>query len=1014
MGSTRHATPGEVFSSQLAGRHEELDALRSALAAAKDEQPSLVLLTGDAGVGKTRLARELEAIAREAGDLALRGQCLELSLGELPYAPIAAALRGADPAVLAATLAKLPVDARRELARAFPDSVDEASAETAGDDRFGQSRLFGWILGLLRKLSARSAVLLVIEDVHLADTSSRDFLRFLAHSLRSEPLLTVVTARSDELHREHPVRALLNELVRHDGVTRIELAALSEDAVRSQVEGILGSAPPAELVRGLFARAQGNPFYTEELLAAGAAEAHRLPASLQDALLLRADRLDEPAREVLRLIATAARPVDDRLIELATALPRREVEAALRQCIDHNVLVCDRRNDHYSVRHGLFAEAIYGDLLPVERASLHRGIAGALGQTASVENAAERAHHLLAAHEPKLALLASIEAGVAAERVFGYGEALTHFTRAVELWELHPPDPGSTLLDLVALLARAAQAARWMGESDTARDLCQRALASFDHGEDPLRAAQLYERLGRYQPWDTEASLAAYERGLSLLPEACTADRMRFYVGEALELSFLGRWQDAREKAAAAIELADGEQTAATESSARALLGTAIAFLGDPVAGEHHLRDALKLARGAESTEALVQIHLDLGEVLRLEGKIADALEVMLEGEQVASVVGALPYGNFMAANAADDLLRLGRWEELAELLSELGRRELDRPAALLMKSVHGRLDAAQGRLEEAAAHFQAATELCQDLDLIEFVPAVYGGYAELELWRGESQAARERIADGFEKVGTGGENLLHIPPLHSIAARVEADLAELARARRDPAGTARAADAAAAHHARLGSLLSSHDSTATPPEASAHLASAAAEATRAARRPDPESWERAASLWRAHHNLYPVAYATYRQAEALVLSRAPRAEARAALAAAIELSSKLGAAPLLAELKALGRRARLNASAGAAPAAGAAGAVGAAGAGDTTSAGRVAAKEPNPYALTERELEVLRLLGAGMTNREISTTLFISQHTAGVHVSHILGKLGVANRVMAAAVAERLGLVPR
>jgi DNA-binding NarL/FixJ family response regulator len=997
LGSTGGTEPVDVSSSLLAGRDAELGMLRAALEGAEHDRPSLVLLTGDAGLGKTRLARELESIARERGAVALRGHCLELSLGELPYAPIAAALRDADQTVLAAALSKLAPEARRELARVFPDSVDETPAESASDDRFGQSRLFGWILGLLRNLSAESAVLLIVEDVHLADISSRDFLRFLAHSLRSERLLTVVTARSDELHREHPVRALVSELLRHDTVTRIELSPLPEDAVRNQVAGILGSAPSGDLVRWLFARAQGNPFYTEELLAAGGAETDELPASLQDALLLRADRLDEPARDVLRLIAAAGRPVDEALIEFAGGLPRPEVEAALRRCVDHNLLVCDRKSEHYSVRHALIAEALYNDLLPVERASLHRGIASALEQRASPDSAAERAHHLRLAHEPALALLASIEAGVAAERVFGYGEALAHFSRAIELWELQPPTPGTTSLDFVGLLARAAQAARWMGESDTAHDLCQRALGSFDHAEDPLRAAQLYERLGRYQPWDIEASLAAYDRGLSLLPEECAAQRMRFYVDEALALSFLGRWDDAREKAAAAIELGQGRDTAATESSARALLGTSIAFLGDPIAGEAHLRDALVLARQAGSTEDLVQIYLDLGEVLRLEGRIVDALGVMLEGEEVASGVGALPYRNFMAANAAEDLLRLGRWDELEARLMELAKRELDRPAELLTESVSGRFDAARGRFEEAAAHFQEAAELCQDLDLIEFVSGVYSGYAELELWRGRPEAARARIAEGFAKLGTG-TNLLHIPMLHSIGARVEADLAELARARRDSAGVTKAADAAKAHHARLGELLEADGASTTPPEANAHLASCAAELTRALRAPDAGRWQTAGSLWREHNNMYNVAYATYRQAEALVVGRAQRSTAQAALDAAAALCEQLGAEPLLADLRALARRARLSPGAPKT-------------AGDDPA---VATAEANPYSLTERELEVLRLLGAGMTNREISQTLFISQHTAGVHVSHILGKLGVANRAMAAAVAERLGLVPR
>ncbi|HEX8976873.1 MAG TPA: AAA family ATPase [Solirubrobacteraceae bacterium] len=1000
--SARRGSVGAVSTPPLAGRQAELATLRSALSEADAGRPTLLVLSGDAGIGKSRLVRELEAVAREMRGLALHGQCLELSRGELPYAPIASALRSVETGELAGALARLPEEARRDLARAFPDAVGEAPAETVSEDPFGQSRLFGWLLSLLRHLSTDALVLLSVEDIHQADTSSRDFLRFLAQSLRSERLLVIVSVRSDELHREHPARTLVSELTRLEGVSRLELHPLSEADIRSQVQSILDQAPPPGLIDRLYARTQGNPFYAEELLAASVDGRESLPISLQDALLQRSDRLGDSARTLLRLAAAAGRPLGEGLIARASGLSGAELELALRQCIDHRVLVCDRRTGDYNVRHALLAEAVYADLLPVERASLHRRLAAALSEPPAGA-AGERARHWELAGEPGRAVLASIEAGTGAERIFGYGEALAHFLRADDLWDRDPAAAGTAPLDRVDLLTRAARAARWMGDSDTACALCTRALETFDHAEDPLRAAHLLERLGRYQPWNVEQSLEAFQRGLSLLPGECPAERMRFYVDEALELSFSGRWEDARTKAETAIQLAQGQETLASESAARALLGTAIAFLGDPVAGERDLRHALILAQQAGSTEELVQIYLDLGEVLRLQGRIAEALGVMLEGEAAAVARGALPFANFMAANAADDLLRLGRWDELAGRLTELGRRELDRPAALLRESVAGRLDTARGQLEAAEAHFTTAMELCQDLDLVEFVPAVYSGVAELELWRGRPERARELLAEGLEKLGPG-ENLLHIPSLHSTGARVEADRAELARARREEAAAEQAIALAQAHHDRLAELLVPGATASTPPEAAAHLATCAAELGRALGRPDPEGWEASAALWRGHGNLYRIAYAEFRHAEALVSTRGPRPHARAALQSALELCAQLGAEQLSAEARRLARRARLSVSAAGAqdpPAAGDAG----------TAAGE---REENPFSLTQRELEVLRLLGSGLTNREISEALFISQHTAGVHVSHILGKLGVANRAMAAAVAERLGLVPR
>jgi DNA-binding NarL/FixJ family response regulator len=987
-----------ISSQQLVGREREIERLGSALEEAGRGRPSLILLIGEAGVGKTRLVRETEAMARNRGMLVMSGDCLELSGGELPYAPIAAALREIPESVIDSAISTLPPQARDELAHAFPDVIGTTGIDVPRDDQFGQSRLFGWLLVLLRALTGIAPVLLIIEDLHWADTSSRDFLRFLVQSLRAAPFAAVATVRSDELSRASVIRRFVAQLAHSERVRRIDVGPLTEQAVEQQVASILGGEPPSGLVHRLFLRAQGNPFFIEELLAADAGDAEELPEKLQDALLPRTETLPPDARELLRLIAVAARPVDDALIHLAGGLPAQGIDRALRECVDENVLVCDRRTGQYAVRHALVREAIYGDLLPAERSRMHGRIAEALDRYNGADTAAERARHWSLAHDSSRALLASIEAGMAADRIFGYGEALAHFERAIELWGREPPPPGSASLDLISLLARAAQAARWMGDSARAVELCQRALDAFDHPSDPLRAARLYERLGRYQPWNVDASLDAYARALDLLPDDGAAERMRLHVDEALAFTYLGRWEDSRHKATIAIGLAQGEETLAIESSALGVRGVAVAFLGHPDEGERDLREALELARRADSTEDLAQIHLDLGEVLRLQGRIAEALATMLEGEQVADAAGAYEsYGNFMAVNAADDLLRLGRWDELSDRLRELEARQLEQTQELLMVSVAGRLDVAQGRLDEAAVHLDRAVELCEALSLVEFIPQVYAGYAELELLREQPGRAREWISEGMLKLGDG-ENLLHVPVLHSCGARVEADVAELARLGRDRSGAACAEQRAGEHHGRLVALLADHPDRATPPEAQAHLATCAAELTRAIQRPSPEGWEAAATLWRQQDALYQFAYTSFRLAEAVLHTRGPRGRAQDALSEALALSETLGAAPLEAEIRRVGRRTRLQLTAAAEP---------------THSKGADAA-DATPFDLTNRELEVLRLLGSGLTNREISARLFISQHTAGVHVSHILAKLQVPNRAMAAAVAERLGLVAR
>lgn len=987
-----------ISSPTLIGRESEIKTLSSALDDAAQGTPSLTVLVGEAGVGKTRLIREVEAIGRDRGMCVMSGGCLELSGGELPYAPIAAALREVDEAELEAAVAGLQPQARAELGHAFPDVIGSTGIRLAGDDRFGQSRLFGSLLALLRALSDSKPVLLAIEDLQWADTSSRDFVSFLVQSLRSGRLAAIATVRSDEPNRAGDIRRFVSQLTRSERVRTIDVEPLTEASVRQQVVSILNTEPASGLVHRLFVRTQGNPFFVEELLAAEEGDSDELPERLQDALLARTEALATDARELLRLIAVTARPVDDRLIQLLSGLPQEDIDRGLRACVDEHVLVCDRRTGQYAVRHALVREAIYGDLLPAERSRMHGRIAEALERFDEADTAAERARHWGLARNSSRALIASIEAGRDAERVFGYGEALAHYERAIDLWSGAPPAPGSVPLDLVSLLARAAQAARWMGDSARARELCERALESFDHASDPRRAAGLYERLGRYQPWNVEASLDAYARALDLLPEDCGADRMRLHVDEALALSYLGRWEDTRQKANIAIGLAEGEETLAAESSALGVRGVAVAFLGHPDEGERDLREALELARRADSAEDLAQIHLDLGEVLRLQGRIEDALAIMLSGEELASAAGAYDsYGSFMAVNAADDLLRLGRWTELSERLEELEARQLEQTQELLMVSVAGRLAVARGSFDKARTYFARAAELCEALSLVEFVPQIYAGYAELELWRNKPLRAQERISEGLRKLGTG-ENLLHIPVLHSCGARVEAEVAELARLKRDDRGAARATQRAREHHEQLVELLAAYGPQGRPPEAEAHLATCAAERARALQEPSPELWATAAQVWREQAAPYQRAYSEFRLAESVLLTRGPRPRAESALADALALCQALAADPLEAEIRRLARRSRLRLAA-------------------TPQAAPPAGPEPGgaaPFDLTNRELEVLALLGIGLTNREISDRLYISQHTAGVHVSHILAKLQVPNRAMAAAVAERLGLVPR
>jgi DNA-binding CsgD family transcriptional regulator/tetratricopeptide (TPR) repeat protein len=983
-----------LSSPQLVGREIEIDRLVDALGGAAASRPAVILIIGAAGVGKTRLAREAIRRLADDGMLVLRGDCVQLSGGEFPYAPLAAALRDVEPEALDEAFARLPSRASAELARVFPDVITDPGTTQASDEQ-PQTRVFAWLLSLLRQLAETAPVALAIDDLQLADASSRDFIQFLVHNLRADRIAVVATLRSDELHRDHPARRLVADIIASEYVSRLDLAPLPIDAVERQVAAILGADPSTELVARVFARAEGNPFYTEELLAADEAGLSHLPPTLLDALLLRIESRSDQARAAARLVSVVGRPAEHALLATAAELGSQDLESALRECVDHQLLVCERDTGAYRFRHALLREAAYGDLLPSEAAALHRKIALALEEAKGAVSAAECAFHWDAAEDAERALRWLIIAGSAAQRVFAHGEALAHFTRALEIWS----SAGSvekTSVDLVDLRAAAAEAARWTGNFALAKGFCEQALEELD-GHDPTRAAALYERLGRYQPWNVEGSLEAYEHALALLPGSARADRIRLQVNQAYALTFLGRWTEAKAQAEEVVDEAARAGLLPEEGSARAVLGVAEAFLGDLGGGERQLRSALEILKRTENVQDLAQIHLDLGEVLRLQGRVRDALEVMRQGERLAARHGADgSYGTFMAVNAADDLFRLGQWDAAAGRVAELERRQLGPTAELLLESVAGRLDTARGRFASASAHLARAVALTDEAALLEFIPTLRAACAELELWQGAVDAARAHVAAGLQDIGESSD-VLHLPALFAMGARVEADVAQVARSRGDVEEAKEAARAAAAHGERLAHLLeeAGHRQVA-PPEAAAHLAGCGAEYSRATGDLAPDAWAAAVEAWLPLDRPYAVAYAAYRGAEALAARRGPRAPAQASLSQAARLADELGAAPLQKRIQALARAARMDwPPEDAAP-------------NDPVEP----SAETGPFSdLTERERQVLALMAAGLTNREIARELFISQKTAGVHVSHILAKLRVPNRVMAAAAAHRLGL---
>ena len=435
-----------VTSSHFVGRIGELAELELALREAAAECPVVVLLGGESGVGKTRLVREFERRSEEGEALVLRGEAVEEADGELPYAPLIGALR---PLVRARhpALAALGRGSRAQLAALLP-GLDEDAAASDGTDPSAQVRLFEGLLELLALLSEESPVVLVLEDLHWADRSTRTFVDFLARSLRGERVVLVLTYRTDELHRRHPLRTLLPELDRIDRARRIQLAAVRSPGAGRGAHRHPRRAAERQAGRAPVDRSEGNPLYTEELLAAGLDGRGAAPQSLRDAFMLRIERLSADARSAARVIA-AGRSLDEPMIaEVSGIEPRRPPRGAAggRGRAGARGL----RSGRFGFRHALLREALYDDLLPGERSELHLALARAFEDRADDENdrgvelASAIARHYATAGDQPAALRATVPAALAAREVHAYGDAADLAERALELWPRVPTRTRST------------------------------------------------------------------------------------------------------------------------------------------------------------------------------------------------------------------------------------------------------------------------------------------------------------------------------------------------------------------------------------------------------------------------------------------------------------------------------------------------------------------------------------------------------------------------------------------
>jgi DNA-binding CsgD family transcriptional regulator/tetratricopeptide (TPR) repeat protein len=980
------------------GRTEELAWLRGLLAQAADGQPLVALVSGEAGVGKTRLTEQLAVTAAEQGVLVLRGGCVPLGEEGVPLAPVTEALHGLARAIDPGELEAVAGPARAELGRLVPNLAwGDGTAAGPAVGRPGQGRLFDLLLGVVERLAARGPLLWIMEDLHWADRSTRDLLAYLATYLRNGPVLVLLTFRSDELHRLHPLRGLLGELARNRRVQRLELRRFSRDELAEQLAGLVGVDPPAELVAEIYARSEGNPFFTEELVLAGdGASPAALPPSLQEVLLTRVVRLGDRTQQLLRVAAAAGASIDHPLLATVAGLGEAELLDGLREAVDQQVLLPEPGADGYRFRHALVAEAVYGELLPGERVRLHTELAEALAAgleagDAPVTRAARIAHHWSAAGDQPRALSASLEAAAAAEQVYAFAEAQLQLERVLALWNRVPDAEQRAGADLVGVLARCAEDAYTAGDNGRAVQLLRRALPLADEAREPQQAGLLHEQLARcLRAMGDPDALPEQQEAVRLVKPEPSVERARVLGSLAQYLGLVDRFAEARGPAEEAVAMAVQLGARAEEANARTALGTALANDGETDTGLAELEAAHHLAAQAGDVVVMLRAVVNRSDALVATGRLEEAATVALSGIGAASLrgLGHQPQ-TLLACNATEALFALGRWEEAERISREALELAPADPASVNLPMARAALDLGLGNLDAAEAQLRTAQRLIPSpITEAQRAGPLFTGLAELALYRGDLERARKQVTGAVPLVEA---NPRYAAPLYALGLRVEADRADLARARRPGAPVADDGTAAALLE-RLARTAASPDGAGFPDVAGWH-ATALAEWTRWEGRCDPAAWAAAAAAWERLGRPYRVAYARFRQAEALMAADGDRDAATEALRRAAAITARLGARPLDAEVKALARRARLRLDPDAtAPATG----------------------PPTPaeeLGLTPREAEVLALVAAGRSNGQIAQTLYISPKTASVHVSNILAKLGVHTRVEAAAVAHRLGL---
>lgn len=948
----------------MVGRDGDLAGLRRAFDRAAGGEPSAVLIEGEAGIGKTRLLREfLTGLAADAAVETHVGRCLDLGSARSAYGPLTRILRSVVDA-LGIDEARAAVGAGAEALRMLVPELGEGrpSRESTSPDALRNA-----VATLFESAAERAVQVVVIEDLHWADDSTLVMLSYLLRTLQQGRVLLLLTCRSDDVRRGDAVSRFIAENTRARVIERLALERLDREATRRMVEQLHGAPLSDAALQRLVERAEGVPFFIEEVACCASGP---LPDSLRDMLLVRFDQLDSDARHVVQIASGAEGSLSHSLLAELAGLSDERLDAGIRAAAAGGILSV--HDDVYSFRHALLREAVHDDLLPGERARLHRAYAEAVEARSPAPDYCDRssiAYHWRLAQVPDRALAATVIAMQDAKRRFAFASAARFGEIALELWEQVPDAASVTGIPHITLMRQIGSILRNAGEAERSLVVVDRALAEVDDDTDAAEHVRLLRDKGQYlsnlgQP----GAIDHYLEALELIDGGVDDDRLHAMLLNALAGKYMlaSLRAEAIITATQALEVATRADDPHEMSVAHNLRGTCRMHLGQMDEAFADFREAARLAPFSNGGAEL-RYFVNYSDVLELIGRHREAFDVASAGITRARELGVeRANGTLMAQNMVEPLLSLGEIDRAVALLAAVpaGRTQVLNDQYVTLTRI--RTLAWQGLVDEA--------EQLRE----EWMPVLRrSGDLERQAWYRNLEndialsAARGRWRDALAAVLTIADQDETFESLHAYRLLLESGWA-VAEVR---AADVPVDDAIAVIRRLWLALPASVRSDSWSRVLDALLD------------PSVEKLRAAAELTEGDDLPAVMRGVVLLELARELVAEGRRGEAQEAVASAESAAVAIGHVPLQRSIRSFGT---------------------ASGVGAHESAHDPGSGVSGDLELTAREAQVLDLIAEGLSNKQIGARLFISAKTASVHVSAILRKLGVSSRTEAAMLTAR------